>query len=298
MEDRISAACKRSAGWVLAGMVLLTLPASSSGLAFAQRSALSLDPSASLASAPTFEVTAVKRNNSGDSGSRSSFANGRFTATNISLKNFIQYQAYGIPDLRILGGPPWLSSTRFDIDAKTDDTITDQLRTLSREQRRLQEQGMFKNLLEDRFKFAAHEATQELPVYALVIGKKGLGPGLHKTVETGDNSSTSAGTGKFSAQGVTLPALASALTQELSKELGRVIIDKTGIVGRYDVAIGWTPEADATPVSSGTDRTTPMPDSGPSLFTAIQEQLGLKLEATKGPVQVLIIDHVEMPSEN
>jgi uncharacterized protein (TIGR03435 family) len=87
------------------------------------------------------------------------------------------------------------------------------------------------------------------------------------------------------------------LTQELSRELGRVVIDKTGISGRYDVTLKWTPDAGTAFINSGTEGTAPPPDSGPSIFTAIQEQLGLKLESTKGPVQVLVIDHVEMPSE-
>ena len=93
------------------------------------------------------------------------------------------------------------------------------------------------------------------------------------------------------ANGKTMAEIAVALTQELSKELGRIIINKTGIDGRYNITLKWTPESDAA------DGSTP-PDSGPSIFTAIQEQLGLKLESTKGPVQVLIIDHVEMPTEN
>jgi uncharacterized protein (TIGR03435 family) len=92
--------------------------------------------------------------------------------------------------------------------------------------------------------------------------------------------------------------MARTLTQELAKELGRVVIDKTGIDGRYDVTLKWTPDSGTTPVNSGTEGTAAPPDSGPSIFTAIQEQLGLKLEPAKGPVQVLVIDHVEMPSEN
>ena len=83
------------------------------------------------------------------------------------------------------------------------------------------------------------------------------------------------------------------MTQELSRELGRDIIDKTEIKGRYDLTIKWTPDAGA-----GTDSAAPSADSGPSIFTAVQEQLGLKLEPAKAPVQVLVIDHAEMPSEN
>jgi uncharacterized protein (TIGR03435 family) len=92
--------------------------------------------------------------------------------------------------------------------------------------------------------------------------------------------------------------MAQTLTQELSRELGRVVIDKTWIVGRYDVALKWTPDTGTAPINNRIEDTAPPPDSGPSIFTAIQEQLGLKLESTNGPVQVLVIDHVEMPSEN
>ena len=92
--------------------------------------------------------------------------------------------------------------------------------------------------------------------------------------------------------------LCKAFTQELSTDLGRVVIDKTGIAGRYDISLKWTPQT-ATPVANiGTVNTANAPDSEPSIFTSIKEQLGLKLESAKGPVQVLVIDHVEMPQEN
>jgi uncharacterized protein (TIGR03435 family) len=266
------------------GRLLLMVNASLSLTLFAQTSA------------PAFEVTTVKLNKSGGSGSGSNMNNGRFTATNILLKNLMQYQAYGIPEPRILGGPKWLDSVRFDIEAKTDSSVTEQLKTLSHEQRRLQTQGMFQQLLADRFKLAIHWETRDLPVYALVVAKNG--PSLHVTKEPDGASGTSTGTGQFTAKGVTLAEVARALTQELSRELGRVVIDKTGIVGRYDVALKWTPETGTASMNGGTEAAAPSPDSGPSIFTAIQEQLGLKLESARGPVQVLIIDHVEMPSEN
>jgi len=247
------------------------------------------------AAPPVFEVSTVKQNKAGSSSSHSSFQNGLFTSSNILLKNLMQYQAYGIPEPRILGGPKWLNSKRFDIEAKTDSSVADQLRALSREQRKLQTQGMFQQLLADRFKLTVHWETRDLPVYALVAAKKG--PSLHESKEPDGGLHTSSSAGQFTAQGISLTEMAQALTQELSKELGRVILDKTGIKGRYDVTLKWTPETDATPVATGPDGTSRQ-DSSPSIFTAIQEQLGLKLESTKGPVQVLVIDHVEMPSEN
>jgi uncharacterized protein (TIGR03435 family) len=241
-------------------------------------------------------VTTVKRNKSGGSGSHSNFVNGRFTGSNILLKNLMQYQAYGIPEPRILGGPKWLSSERFDIEAKTDSSVADQLRTLGRDRRRLQTQAMFQQLLADRFKLIVHWETRNLPVYALVV--TGNAPGLH-ALKQSDASPTriSTSTGQFTAEGVTMAEMAQALTQELSSELSRVVVDRTGLAGRYDVTLKWTPDTGSAPVNSGTEGAQ-APDSGPSIFTAIREQLGLRLESTKGPVQVLLIDHVEMPSEN
>jgi uncharacterized protein (TIGR03435 family) len=263
--------------------LLLVVAASLAVGSFAQ----TVPPAA--AAHPVFEVTTVKRNKSGGTGSHSNFQNGYFIASNILLKNLLQYSAYGIPEPRILGGPKWLNSERFDIEAKTDNLTADQLRTLNREQRKLQTQGMFQQLLADRFKLMIHFETRQLPVYALAATKKG--PILHAW-KASDGSGTSASTGQFAATGMTMAEIAVALTQELSRELGRVVIDKTGIDGRYNMTLKWTPETDTT------DGTAPQPEAGPSIFTAIQEQLGLKLESAKGPVQVLIIDHVEMPTEN
>jgi uncharacterized protein (TIGR03435 family) len=155
---------------------------------------------------------------------------------------------------------------------------------------------MFQQLLADRFKLTVHWETRELPVYALVVAKNG--PSLHESKESDGSSHTSTSTGQFTARGVTMVEMAQTLTQELSRELGRVVIDKTGIAGRYDVTLKWTPDTGSGSINSGTEGTMPPPDFGPSIFTAIQEELGLKLESTKGPVQVLAIDHVEMPSEN
>jgi uncharacterized protein (TIGR03435 family) len=267
----------------LTGTLLLALAASWAAISLAQ----TVPPVA--AAHPVFEVTTVKRNKSGGSGSHSNFQNGHFVASNVSLKNLLRYSAYGIPEPRIWGGPKWLNSERFDIEAKTDSLTADQLRTLGREQRKVQMQSMFQQLLADRFKLMVHFETRDLPVYALVAAKKG--PILHGWKES-DGSGTSASNGQFTATGVTMAEIASALTQDLSRELGRVVIDKTGIDGRYNITLKWTPESDAT------EGTAPPADAGPSIFTAIQEQLGMKLESAKGPVQVLIIDHVEMPSEN
>jgi uncharacterized protein (TIGR03435 family) len=250
------------------------------------------------ASLPVFEVAAIKLNKSLSGSSDSHTSNGRFTATNVSLKNIIQYEAYGIPGSRILDGPKWLDSTKFDIQAKMDDSAADRLRTLPQDQRRLETQAMFQRLLADRFKLVVHWETRELPVYALVVARKGpkLQPAKDSSEGSNISSSDSRFGSQFTAKGVTLPQLAEGLTQKLSRELGHDVIDKTEIEGRYDLTLKWTQDAGASPIA--TTGAAASADSGPSIFTAVQEQLGLKLEPAKAPVQVLVIDHAEMPSEN
>lgn len=153
---------------------------------------------------------------------------------------------------------------------------------------------MFQKLLADRFKLAVHWEMRELPVYALIVAKKGskLQPAKETSQGSGTSAHSSRSGSQFTAKGVTLPELAQALSQELFRELGRDIIDKTEIKGRYDLTLNWTPDAGAATDAASSA------DSGPSIFTAVQEQLGLKLEPAKAPVQVLVIDHAEMPSEN
>jgi uncharacterized protein (TIGR03435 family) len=280
--------------------LLLVAAASLAVTSLAQTSAppsLSGQPApTSVAAAPlVFEVAAIKANQSDSGISRSNINNGRFTATNVSLKNLLEYQAYGIPGNRILDGPKWLDSTKFDIEAKMDDSVADHLRTLAHGPRRLATQAMFQQLLAERFKLAVHWETRELPVYALIVAKKGpkLQPTKESTEGSGTSSHNSRSGSQFTAKGVTLPELAEGLTQDLSRELGRGIIDKTEIKGRYDLTLKWTPDA-GTAADSAASST----DPGPSIFTAIQEQLGLKMEPAKASVQVLVVDRAEMPSEN
>jgi uncharacterized protein (TIGR03435 family) len=264
---------------------------------FAQTSTPKSAPTASDAAAPVFEVAAIKLNNSGSGSSSSNTNNGRFTATNVSLKNLMQYEAYDIPASRILGGPKWLDSTRFDIEAKMDDAEAAQLKALDYEHRRIQAQAMFQQLLAERFQLKVHSETRELPVYALVVTKKGakLQPAKDITGNAGTSSNSHGSGVQFTATGQTVEQLAQSLASAAARDLGREVIDKTGIEGKFDVALNWTRDTAATSVA-GPDSTSQ--DSGPSIFTAIQEQLGLKLEPAKGPVRVLVIDHVEMPSEN
>lgn len=244
---------------------------------------------------PVFEVAAIKENRSANGNSSSNTNRGRFTAINVSLKSLLQNEAYGIPGSRILEGPKWLDSTKFDIDAKTEDSVTEHLQSLDSKQRTIESRAMFQQLLADRFKLAVHWETRELPIYTLVAAKNG--PKLQPTKETGENSGTSSSgngvTVQFTATNLTVSELAESLTQQLSQDLGRNIIDKTGIKGKYDFSLKWATQSDSASANDAAS-----PDPLPSIFTAIQEQLGLKLESSKGPVKVLVVDHAEMPSEN
>ena len=227
-----------------------------------------------------------------------------YIRTNIPLIEFIR-EAYGLlpepeeDDGRISGAPSWLDKEKYDIDAIIDSAVADELKKLSPPDRRLARQHMLQALLTDRFKLTTHRETKDMPVFRLVIAKNG--PKLHEATpgDTYPNGIKSPdgtlggpgrlifgvirGEGQITGQGVTLARFVRAL----SDPLGRPVLDETGLTGIYDIAIKWTQEDD-----SHVDL------NGPSLFTVIQEQLGLKLEAGKGPVEIIVIDHVERPSGN
>jgi len=276
--------------WLCAfGLAEITAPQ-----AACQASATVAKPADAGAQAPAFEVASIKLNKSGSGSSHSDFDHGRFTATNVRVKSLLEYEAYGITGAQILGGPGWLDSEAFDISAKVDDATAEQMKTLDRNQRSQLHRQLFQQLLADRFKLAVHWETKELPVYALAVAKDG--PKFTESKDTGGNSGTSANNGKLTATGVTMMTLAQTLTQLLHRELGRIVIDKTGMKGRYDLVLQWTPDDHSAEMTNASNKN--WDAASPSIFTALQEQLGLKLESTKGPVEALVIDHIEQPSEN
>jgi uncharacterized protein (TIGR03435 family) len=246
------------------------------------------------ANSQVFDVAAIRQNNS-DHTARShiysSPGDGSFRAINVPMKMLLQF-AFGLPETRIFGGPEWLSSIKFDVDAKADSIVDARMSTLGGDDARQEKQKMVRALLADRFKLIYHMETRELPIYSLVQAKGGSKLQASKssgtTVDSWNNKIDVRG-------GDNSVAL---LAEELSKRLGRVVIDKTGIQGRYDIVLNWTPDDGAAPPSNGGGGISAATDSGPSIFTAIQEQLGLKLESQKGSVQVLVIDSIDMPSAN
>jgi uncharacterized protein (TIGR03435 family) len=262
---------------------------------------------------PAFEVATIKPNKSVEVGGTAGFQpGGRFRSINITLQGLIA-TAFGTdrPLLvaQIVGGPDWIATDRFDITAKMGSDASQDMKELYR-----QMPVLLRTLLEDRFTLKTHSETRQLPVYALVLDRKDgrLGPQLRRSVVDCLARSESAragtprpapprdrpacgarfGTGTLSASGFTILNLVGTL----SANVGRVVLDRTGLTGDFDVALQWTP--DRLPLA-GDSSTNPAPSpDAPSIFTALQEQLGLKLESTTGPVDVLVIDHVEHPTED
>jgi len=245
-------------------------------LAMAGISAASQTP----AQKPSFEVASVKPSNSGIPGISIQTEPGRFKAINATVSFLIQY-AYGLKDFQLSGGPGWIGSDKFDIDAKSEAKAQD---LGDREF-----PPMMRTLLVDRFQLKFHLETRTLPVFDLVMTRGG--PKFAHATETG-KSGAQRNSGQITISKGTVAGLASALSNILSRR----VLDKTGLTGDYDMTLKWTPdEYQAPPLRPNG----PPPDpNNPSIFTAVQEQLGLKLEPTKGPVHVLVIDHAEMPSAN
>lgn len=218
----------------------------------------------------SFEVATVKPNNSGRNSSSSDTDNTSLRAENISLKQLIE-RAYGIADYS-LSGPVWMGDTRFDIAARQAAGTPKGLML-----------AMLRSLLTERFRLAVHHEQKSIAGYALVPGKKP--PTLHeKQADAGVH--TTFGAGKLKGTNVSMADLAGIL----SRQLNEPVQDETGLPGVFDVDLEWMPELAQTDTAS---------DRLPSIFTAVQEQLGLKLQAQKVKVDVLVVDHVErVPTED
>jgi len=188
--------------------------------------------------------------------------------------------SYGVQRVRVKGGPSWMDTELYDIIAKTASTDA------SKEQVMV----MMQALLADRFKLAAHRETKDLPVYSLVVGRGGP-----KLREAGDSEkpSSSISAGRFTFQKMSLVILVNTL----ANLLGDPVLDKTGLIGLYDYGLDLTLDKDQLQGSRDSGPSPPV-DLGPLIFEALQDQLGLKLVAQRGPAEVLVIDHTEHASEN
>lgn len=262
---------------------------------------------------PSFEVSAIKLNHSG-SGPTMVGAVGhaapqdRFIATNITTKALICWAFGGnsvpLPSNEVSGGPSWITSERYDIDAKLEDSQTAKMAKLSTNDQIVQVRLMVQSLLADRFKLVAKDTTVTRPVYALVISKGGSKlqetvPGSESPIKAGGHPvQFSGGRGEVSGHGIPTSFLVRFLSQS---GLDRPVVDETGLKGEYDFELKWNPDFDSPGMMQGPSAgagSAPPDTSGPSIFTAIQDQLGLKLKATEGPVEDLVIVDVAKPSEN
>ena len=248
------------------------------------------------ASPLTFEVASVKPSGSDAHGFINFLPGGGLRVVGIPLKTLITL-AYNVRDFQVSGGPGWIDSDRFDINARGEASETaegasaDLTKAIDERRKTVAEaKERLRNLLEEHFKLSIQHETKEQQVYTLVVGKNGP-----KVKETKDgNGMMRMGGGMLHGEGVQLDFLATTM----SGQLGRLVIDKTGLTGKYYVDLSWTPD----PGQAGAGPFGELPQApdpnGPSIFTALQEQLGLRLESQKAPVETLVIDRVERPSEN
>jgi uncharacterized protein (TIGR03435 family) len=252
---------------------------------------------------PSFEVASVKENTSvSNTGGTPRATPGRLRITNTPLR-FVLLDAFHVMDHQLIGAPEWTESARFDIIATSPTTATEQDTRL-----------MLQTLLADRFGLRTHQERRELPMYALVLTRTdgSLGPQLVRStvdcekwiaekrpqVDAGGPSPVAPGgkrpacmlmtTRRFITGGTrTISQLAASL-QALT---GRPVVDRTGLTGTFDMDLQWTSGTITPPVGAAA-----APDDGPSIFTALQEQLGLKLESTRGPFEVVVIDSIHRPT--
>ena len=244
-----------------------------------------------------FEVASVKPADPDAQGTRIQLApGGGMNMVNASVKQLITF-AYDVRESQLVSGPNWLESQRYDIIAKpppaegpTDprQMTNDQRETLQRQMRE-----RVRNLLADRFQLTIHKETKDIPIYALVLGKNGSKIQPSKE-QQGPRHGMQVRRGQMNAEGATLQMLANAL----SNITGRPVIDRTGLKGNFDFKFEWTPENGALTPGAPGEPGSQVDLSGPTIFTAVQDQLGLKLESEKGPVEMIVIDRLEKASAN
>ena len=268
-------------------------------LTLALATAVSLPAQTPLPFAPTFEVASIKVNASGDRNfGFTPQPGGIMVATNVTARQIVTY-AYSMQNSRVEGGPDWLDSVRFDITAKAAGPATQE-----------QMLPMMRALLADRFALVMHMEARDTPVFALVRarGDGRLGPLLRASAtldcdaaraEQARGAALAASDGRPICAGRARAGVITAgavsmeeLARNLSRLVGRAILDRTGLPGRYDFDLKFSPEADLTAAPGAG------PGAVPSLFVALEEQLGLKLESQRAPVDIVVIESIQRPIED
>jgi bla regulator protein BlaR1 len=264
----------------------------------------------------SFEVATIKPTKDPGSGQRSLMMSpGRFWTANIPLREIIMFAYNAKSTSQISGCPDWVASTHYDIEAKEDETASAALVKMPPEERIDQVRLMVQALLAERFQLKVSREMKELPVYALVIAKGGpkLTEATPPPPPPPPPSGTAvagaprigrgfrfAGPGKIDGMNIDLDSFAGGMLSRMPETAGRVVVNKTGLKGIYNFTLRWTPDTSA-PGAEGPGGSPPAPtgeDPAPGHFTALEEQLGLKLESQKGSVETLVIDHIELPTPN
>jgi uncharacterized protein (TIGR03435 family) len=234
---------------------------------------------------PGFEVATIKPSKPDQQGRVFTIQGKKVLAINMSVNDLITF-AYNLHPRQLSGGPSWMETEKFDVAGEPDQPGRPNLKQMKL---------MMQKLLADRFKLTFHREKKELSVYAIVVAKGG--PKLTKSEATGDTPGLLfQGLGKLPARNTTIAEFAAVMQDAV---MDRPVVDQTGIKGRWDFALNWTPDPSQF-VGLGV-KVPPPPDdpsAPPDLFTALQQQAGLKMESTKAPVEILVVDKVEKPSEN
>jgi uncharacterized protein (TIGR03435 family) len=279
------AACRANRVSVISLLVIALLAAPT----IAQQPAATTPQSA----LPVYDVASIHPHSALDNNISFNTRPGNFAATNATLKQLISF-AWGIREDLISGLPGWADSAHFDVTAKVSDFDPAAFKHLTREQR----ESMLRPMLIERFHVTAHTEIKTLSVFNLVLTKDG--PKFKKNppppVDPDNPTKGQEGRGNITINDNDLTATAvplSSIAEMLAQQLNHTVIDKTGLIGDYDLKLKWTPEEQSNDTTeNGTA------DRPPDLFTALQEQLGLKLEPSKGPVTTLVVDHAEQPTAN
>lgn len=238
---------------------------------------------------PAFDVITIKPNSS-DERPSIDFDGGNFSATNFSVKMLVLF-AYDLKDDQLFGMPKWGTELRFDMRAKVLDADPTILQRLSNDQKRVIEQ----TILTERFGLTFHRETKVLAVYALVVDKGGP-KFVPSKIEAGQRGANGLGAGSLhtnnhngNADMTSTAVPISSLVNVLSRQTERIVVDQTGLTGRYDLNLTWSRDDGG---AAATDQ------SSPSILTAVQEQLGLRLRPAKLPVSTFVVDHAALPSGN
>ncbi len=244
---------------------------------------------------PTFDVVSIKPDISQSNNSNMDRNVDGVHVTNVNLANLLR-TAYNLDfDGQMINLPDWAKTSRFDIDARVAPEDLEKFKALPMPQT----MQMLTNVLVERFKITVHHESRQFPVYNLVIAKGGLKPAIKPADTTVPGLFLHGGYNYLSVHNLPISNFAGAL----SRQLHRPVIDKTGLTGNYDFTVRFTPDA-ADPGTLRNDKAAAeaadmaAKEDLPSLFTAIQEQLGLKLVSAKGPVDCIVIDHIEPPTAN